>query len=113
MTLDELDRLAAELIMGFHYTKAQIAAGELTPFHCWNDTHYSPKTWYPTRNIEQAWTCLEKLNQPFNIWTTETNNNYWAGFFPCQHNGIVIAIEATSAPEAIVRACLRAKGVKV
>lgn len=108
MTLDELDKLAAEVIM--HYPKMH---------HVY--TYYDMTTgiteyWQPTRNIAQAFECLEKLNPKyFDISKTE-----YAGspLYVVSVAGTDIGSYDTKATDkdaalCIVKACLRAKGVEL
>jgi hypothetical protein len=120
MTLDELDRLAAEKVMGWSLQHG-----------VWHDMAQPEPTWKmvidywrPTRYIAQAWECLENLrasgycciNVEFKegdgwcIWLRHLSSSHGEGGFdvvmgdPCH---------PFTAPEAIVRACLKAKGVEI
>ena len=99
MTLDELDRLAAEKVMDNYGLLLR-----------------SDKIWQPTRNIAQAWECLEsciqsELGKP-NVWLRESGT--WTCRFMAWNTLQDLAeADGQSAPEAIVRACLKAKGVEL
>lgn len=111
-TLDELDRLAAEKVMGMVWSSIKINA---SIFEGWSEPGreyqrlHTP--WQPTRNIEQAWECLEKLSAEG--WKATIYDGD-------QAKSCVVFKYADSfheygklAPEAIVRACLKAKGVEI
>lgn len=115
MTDSELDKLSAIHVMGFHYTKAQLESSDLSDRTCWNDTYHAPESWHPTTDISQAWECLEKLDPEqyiFKIWgksaagwRCEINRKFY-----CTQNQVEYA---ATVPEAIIRACLKAKGVNI
>jgi hypothetical protein len=109
MTLDDLDKLAAEKVMGWHAVhtswcekRVEKCGGKDELFPDWFLMPHD--FWQPTRRIEQAWECLEK----FGSQTVDRNGDEWSCWMP----GIERQC-APTAPEAIVRACLRAKGVEV
>jgi hypothetical protein len=66
--------------------------------------------WQPTRNIAQAWECLQKLGYEYKLYSTNGSHGCVVWPFAADYDYIS---EADSAAEAIVRACLRAKGVDV
>lgn len=106
MTLDELDRLAAEKIMGWIMDLGSAYAKDSDG----NPAQEMHEIWQPTRNIAQAWECLEKLKRlgPAVSYSCDTSD------WECQFRYSDLEIndwESRSAPEAIVRACLKAKGV--
>lgn len=90
MTLDELDRMAAEKVMG----------GQLL---C------SSPEWQPTRNIAQAWECLDKFKwaEPEINWSDE--QHCWGCTFRKGPRDGYMECTNTAA-EAIVLACLKAHG---
>lgn len=97
MTLDELDKLSAEKIMGFTVDQYYY---ELTD-------HFE---WQPTHNISQAWECLQKLGYEYSLYST--NGRHGCVVWPFGANYDYVS-EADSAAEAIVCACLRAKGITI
>ncbi len=112
MTLDELDRLAAEKVMGWiPYGKLYFYVGVGLDS---KKIDQRQDEWQPTRNIAQAWQLLEKI-QAMNILpgiSTLPSRNIWAVYL--SENGRpanFVSAEATTAPEAITRACLKASGV--
>lgn len=110
MTLDELDRLAAEKVMGWTFVRmhAQI--------DCWDDgtPNKIPRDcWQPTRNIAQAWECLEKHGTTAVINFIPGHGASCVVFSKLNENIEPISLQATTAPEAITRACLAARGVKI
>lgn len=99
MTIDELDKLAAIHIMGWPDGgwKSPGPPGEFN--------------WQPTRSIEQAWECLEKMSMVSNI-VRPVSLVFWkCWLMPSQDSFTHVYAEAKTAPEAIVRACLKAVGV--
>lgn len=114
MTLDDLDRLAAEKVMGWHIDDpAMLMKRWIT-----NRRDYftlSTESWKPTRDIAQAWDMLLKRIDcgagPFSV----TLNTSYGIEAKCGWNVVIdgICYESWSktAPEAIVRACLKFKGV--
>jgi len=101
--LDRFDRLAAEKIMG------------------WNYEGLSPRAkgdWKPTRNISQAFECLDKLN-PYAFNLQRADGEYFVSlviefgekFLFVPEMGVLGAYY--TAPETIVRACLKAKGIEI
>lgn len=114
MTLDELDKLAAEKVIGWEINEHPKNA---YPAYWGRDTSARWLTdWQPTRNISQAFECLEKLNPKyFDISKTE-----YAGspMYVVSLAGTEVGSYDTKATDkdiaiCIVRACLRAKGVEV
>lgn len=116
MTLDEIDALAAEKIMGWEcrggYWGMWLGAAEpLQPVHFY----------CPTRSIAQAFMLLEKLlskkeengeplyfpvNMSWDCGTWEVQ--IWKEDLRINHQEI-----SNSLPEAITRACLAAKGIEL
>lgn len=102
MTLDELDKLAAEKVMGW-----------MDCYGVWStsDIDHLPgiavHRWQPTQNISQAWECLAKLDRT--DVAIQRKGNAWLVVFI---QADILALSET-VQEAIVLACLRAKGVKV
>lgn len=106
MTLDEMDRLCAEKIMGWDSVRTEIgiflSAGGIR--------------WKPTRNIAQAWEVLEKVDLTFNISKDKDHSKApWIVWFDefVDKFGINRDATADTAPLAIVKACLKAKGVEI
>ena len=101
MTLDELDRLAAEKVMGWYLVFGGWFPEPDSRSKLIMSIHY----WQPTRNIAQAWECLEKFKyvsiksygENWRVWVDDSENCF---------------VEET-APLAITKACLKAKGVEV
>ena len=137
MTLDELDRLAAEKVMGWRKTNIRIAINKgedkygLMIVNSWTQRGftdgkraifedastsfpYNLEKWQPTRNIAQAWECLEELIQA-EIYPDINYNP--AGWWHVKLDLVdpfapSVAIQnSDTAPEAIVRACLKVKGI--
>ena len=129
MTLDELDRLAAIHVMGWrrdddeHCPSVPLYIGTnalgLTHEKC------SVEDWQPTRNIAQAWECWEKIlaeaeyccadisapyHEGFEIKMRKHMSSHEKGQYDVHVGG---CDQYRSAPEAIVRACLKAKGIEV
>lgn len=102
MTLQELDRLAGEKIMGYKLIMGKWIIDDLGYF---NDY------WQPTRNIAQAWQCLEKLNSEYRIFSSLTGGHYCDVLPDPKANWICGYGEQASI--AIVRACLMAKGIEI
>lgn len=125
MTLDELDSLSAERIMGYKFNSSIGYDNEHWTFPDSSGLSVSYRIdcieWQPTRNIAQAWELLEKI---FNIQMKghagptklHSLRNWPLGrweiiFYSDFGYGDVIA--ANTAPEAVTRACLKAIGEKV
>lgn len=110
MTNDELDRLAAEKVMGWNISKMP-SWGNDGPIILEFEGRGDPsKFWKPTSDITQAWQCLEKLNPEFlNIMKTEYGGKklYLVEVSEKERGRSEII------SEAIVRACLKAKGIEV
>lgn len=117
MTLDELDKLAAEKVMGWHLVNTawcearhDISGGKETFFSDW---YWMPQLhWQPTRNIAQAWECLEKMGNPFHMSYLPFRGKDVYSLTLLLLDRDVIEVGPTFS-EAIVRACLKAKGVKI
>lgn len=117
MTLDELDRLAAEKVMGMQ----ELSAKDFIPVPNDGKLYFTklhapeccPEPWQPTRNIAQAWECLEKFDK---IGHSISMCNLRKGDWNCEiidRDDGCFSSKAETAPLAIVRACLKAKGVEV
>lgn len=110
-TLDELDRLAAEKIMGWTYTETFNLAGvevgpgiieKNNPAYCWQ----------PTRNIAQAWELLEKFPaMQFFMRNPGVSPRFECILYRHPEENSVFINEAETASLAIVKACLKAKGI--
>lgn len=101
-TLDDLDKLAAEKVMGWNM--------DIT-----NSCSWSCGEWQPTKNIAQAWELLTKT-----IKDTGLSFNISAG----SNDGVCVEVVdeyesrrayewGKNGAEAIVTACLKAKGVEI
>ena len=117
MTLEELDKLAAEKILGWSYESflpvADMREDRSKPCELWYppNSKISASLPSPTRNISQAFECLEKLTEDRWLFTI---------YDGAQHKSCVVYKYSKSfhaygdtASEAIVRACLRARGIEV
>lgn len=115
MTNDELDRLAAEKVMGWTYVKGEDGSETF-------GTEYGPigtDCWQPTRLIENAWQLLDMMQKDFYSSCQDilmTSGEYrWC--WRLQRRGIAhpsyFDTSAPTASEAIVRACLKAKGIEI
>ena len=110
--LDRLDRLAAEKVMQYEL----IRDGEVYSWKIGRDELYGQsyilkqEHWRPTRNVSQAWECLEKLNF-FQVSVLHDCGGYICALQ--ESPASLISAFCNTAPEAIVRACLRAKEVEV
>lgn len=113
MTNDELDRLAA--------VKLDVIAHETYDVKRFGYIDGNGSAWQPTRNIAQAWECLDKANGfevsiggSFLGWRCNiySQKEFEEDFGPGGH-GKAIFEYCDSAPLAIVRACLKAKGIEV
>lgn len=118
-TLDELDRLAAEKVMGFRlvddwawegekYLEYQVpGSAERTAYE------ETAPIWQPTRNIAQAWECLEK----FDNWQVERSPAPMEDPYGCtiltKENDVLTFERGATAAEAITLAALAAKGVEI
>ncbi len=110
--LDRLDRLAAEIIMGYkpnnfgHVAYGLKVKGQYEIFYGDSSDYFEP-----TRNISQAWELLEKFKDVTyyypHIWF---GGKYWHAYVD---KNILWAAEEKTAPLAIVKACLLAKGVEI
>jgi hypothetical protein len=105
--LDRLDRLAAVHVMGYKFD---------SELRVWltSDDKYVTNDWCPTHYIEQAWELLEKLDLTFNISKDKDHPEApWIVWFDeyVDKFGIKRDATATTAPLAIVRACLLAVGI--
>lgn len=109
-SLDELDRLAADKVMGWH--QAMFSFSSHDPFPVWHDESNKfvskPEYWQPTRNIAQAYELLEKFEK-FTVMKFELPH---IGKYRAQVNDDLLTSGETAA-EAIVKACLKAKGINI
>lgn len=115
-SLDELDRLCATEVMGWHlgaYGDWFLTADEDAKTSGYTDPSTTDGRkeyeWQPSRNISQAWQCLEKLELPFNISGTGFGRNHFFCQVITQERRIVLTDD--SLPLLIVKCCLSAKGV--
>lgn len=115
MTNDELDRLAAEKIMGWKgiYLN-EFGSAWILPSSSPGCVFKEREDWQPTRNIAQAWDLLEK----FKHWSLctglheDTQHTVFCGIGK-DIGHITWEAKAETAPLAIVKACLKAKGIEV
>lgn len=122
--LDNLDKLCAIHVMGFKTEHPPAALHPtLNPTYLWahgvcvgvTGHQHSHRHWSPTRNIAQAWECLEQFGKEWIVtiegpWTDgswDVSLLYEGEYTKNYHR------QADDAPLAIVLACLKAKGVKV
>lgn len=98
--MDELDKLAAEKVMG------------RMPHDC---NVYRDKNgfiyWQPTRDIAQAWELLEKLNHAYQIYHYNDGVTEVMIYDPDQ--GPIGGKSKKVVAEAITKACLKAVGVEL
>jgi hypothetical protein len=110
--LDRLDELCAEGIMGCKIVE-YVLGGE--HWESPNSRLSHVKHWQPTRNISQAFEVLGKLNIHRCRIEFENNNKLWGCNleFNIQEGWCFSNFfdRADTAPLAIVRACLKAKGL--
>lgn len=113
--LDELDRLAAEKVMGWD----RLPFGEWCPGnpkgrHVWP---VNPMEWQPTRDIAQAWLLQEKIVSELKGASFEValmmSGKWTCAFWQLGLDKLVAISNADTAPEAIVKAALRAKGIEM
>lgn len=105
--LDRLDKLAAEKVMGWIWDPAHdcyLDGLSIKATGAESDENH----WQPTRNIAQAWECLEKLDEIG--WNVSFG---YSGYKAVIMTDNWIEESAETAPLAIVRACLKAKGVEI
>ncbi len=101
--LDILDDLCAAFIMG-------AVADADCPFGPYFDI--CGMNWRPTRNIAQAWKCLEKLDVEFSVYSPHRSNDPEKFVVNVMGNDFVMRhVRDSSLPLAIVKACLAAVGV--
>lgn len=119
MTLDELDRLAAEKVMGWK-------DGDMAINGDWH-IDLNGNKWEPTRDIAQAWECLDKIENVAQYSISLSKQKNLPTYAKCsiymdaelKQFGIYVAgiisfkDEGETIPIAIVRACLKAKGVEI
>lgn len=109
--LDKLDRLAAE-VMGWELI--MFTDGRWTGKVIKNNPNGSDVfDWKPTRDIANAWQCLEKTIERNPIFSMEIREQWRCEFYDPEECKFYAEGFALMAPEAIVRACLKAKGVEI
>ena len=121
MTLDELDRLAAEKLdklAAIHVMGWTLVTNEWAKNREPLEPRQFTSTWKPTRNISQAWECLEKTAIRFKVFRTESFGVYVNLDTQTYHQAKTLGEweyhdEGQSICETIVRACLKAKGVEL
>jgi len=112
MDLDKIDRLIAEKVMELHREES----GDFPNiwFNDKNNPMFFVQKFYPTRDISQAWMVVEKLikeKSAFNLfWHEEEEKQYWECHFCLDGENLAMAWNK-SAPLAICRAALKAKGI--
>lgn len=119
--LDGLDRFAAEKIMGWRVIPGPLSGGDTPytmtrlPTEIWDGPEIQIQEWQPTRNISQAWECLEKIRTGFCEVLFSAGAKKWVCSVEVKTTDgwDEFRQDAATAPEAIVRACLAAKGVEV
>jgi len=92
--LDALDRRVAEKVMGY-------PANYGGPLNCLN--------YQPTRDIAQAWQCLEKFQ--YQALGHHDKDQVWTVWM--YHGELRVEAQAETASLAICMAALKAKGVEV
>lgn len=108
MTLDEMDKLAAEKIMGM--VESSIVINDITfygyaePGKEYQRLH---TRWSPTRNIAQAWELLADYDY------LVSKSKEYRCLLVSKNNGHIYDEKAETAPLAITKACLNAVGVEV
>jgi hypothetical protein len=117
--LDKLDRLCAEGIMGWQLVQGcYLFEGQA--FEDAENGHpiaTDEKAWGPTRDIAQAWEVLEKFKEfepEINYYTTFNPNwccSLYGTDFDDEHTTDGCYANADTAPLAIVKACLKARGL--
>lgn len=100
MNLDELDQLAAIHVMGWDERDQEL-------YKIMNDRH-----WQPTRNISQAWKCLEKLND-IHLSIYREYDDDGEEYFTVHIKACGAEVLAETAPLAITLAALKAVGVEI
>lgn len=125
MTLDEMDRLAAEKIMGWKLrTEYQMTIPPRSIGNGWlgiedQKFKYSDSEWQPTRNIAQAFELLDKF-PAFQLFTRYPAVKprcecvvYTAEDPNTARVESISVVEGNTAAEAITKACLKAVGESV
>ena len=105
MTLDEMDKLAAEKVMGWRSMGSHYASGPMT-----RDRVHRKDTWQPTSNIAQAFELLEKINYAYQIFSYNDDLIEVLIYAP---QGLIAGESKKVVAEAITKACLKAVGVDV
>ncbi len=111
LSLDDLDKLAAEKIMGWHlpYGTENDARN-----YCYKDSDETRESWQPTRNIAQAWRILEKFDDVIKLERIPEADGEWSCIIDREiYDGLLYSNKrfqkiCATAPEAITRACLKA-----
>lgn len=118
LTLDELDRLCAQKVMGWKLgNHPGYPNSEILWFHSAECPVIDEPDFRPTRNIAQAWECLEK----FPAYVVATYYKHTKNEIVKVHAAKAFKtlgvdtdfIEAETAPLAITKACLSACGVDI
>jgi hypothetical protein len=106
MTLDELDKLAAEKVMGW-FLEGKI----------WESkngvNNILEHEWCPTRNIAQAWELLGKIKKSGIKINISKGSDYKSDWEVTMDDGSHFWTYEGGAPIAITRACLAAIGVEI
>lgn len=121
MTNDELDRLCAEKIMGWKHLAGEFVTQQHFPLEPirYGDNSSGGRWWtvyQPTKNIAQAWELLEKFNKwAFHSYASPAGRHYsFTIYIDYEYQmGKMFGGHEDTAPLAIVKACLKAKGVEV
>lgn len=112
MTLDELDRLAAEKIMGWEWRRSVLPEVNLTGYWL-NGRFQGDLYWQPTRRIDHAFQLLEKFERYTVMtweWTEESSESKYRAVVGVKGIGVPSEVWAETAPLAITRVCLKAVG---
>ncbi len=122
MTLDEIDKLAAEKIIGWQNLGGEYHNGDKHPLEPIRYGDNSPggrwwNVWQPTRNIAQAWELLEKQKFGKYFVIMQEGDKYGCELSRPEEDYPPWVTKETAwadtAPEAITRACLKAVGVEI
>ena len=116
-TLEELDRLAAGKVMGWTIKVSTEGV------KYWDPVWLGVSHWQPTRNIAQAWECWQKILDSVEFCCCSISYPVGEGWevsltkmLSDEHKPVIIVGgqgRYENASEAIVRACLAAKGVEL
>ena len=114
-SLDELDRLCAEKVMGWFYVGILIVNSRKS-YQTSDGSVIDFSDWQPTRNIAQAWECLEKISAGYVIRKGPLLYRCLlakADSYEGEEDLGTYEGKADFAPLAIVLACLKAVGCEV